>query len=140
MPLFQKQERLYLKKDIANLFEKGEKWTCFPFRIILAVSLGEIAKMPPASVLVSVSKRNFKNATDRNRLKRQIKEAYRLRKETFHKHFTDLSSETKNSMLHIGFIYTSKVKEPWAIIDKKMERALKEVLEKFKAKTKTTDA
>jgi len=135
LPLFQKHERLCLKKDIAELFEKGEKWSCFPFRVILNKSSSqkdETEKEVKSTILISVSKRNFKNATDRNRLKRQIREAYRLKKDTFLKKVFDHSSENTNHYIHIGFIYTSKAKEPYTLIERKMEKALEEIANKIK--------
>ena len=130
MPLFPKTERLHLKRQISDLFEKGEKWSCFPFRVILNFSTTD-ENASNAQVLVSVSKRNFKNATDRNRLKRQMREAYRLKKDPFLKSISSLSSENQNLLVHIGFIYTSKNKEPWALIERKIEKALVEVINKI---------
>jgi len=141
LPLFQKHERLCLKKDIAELFEKGEKSSYFPFRIILSVissvysgedlEFGNFNFGVKVQILISVSKRNFKNATDRNRIKRQIREAYRLKKDSFLKMIIDHSSENTNHIIHIGFIYTSKVKEPYSLIERKMEKALEEIANKI---------
>ncbi len=150
LPLFQKHERLCLKKDIAELFEKGQKSTCFPFRIIFNATFS-IYQMPvfvspehddeetqtpefelKAQILVSVSKRNFKNASDRNRLKRQIREAYRLKKDDFFKKINDHLAQNTNLLIHIGFIYTSKVKEPYSLIERKMEKSLEEIANKIK--------
>jgi ribonuclease P protein component len=127
---FKKPERIFLKKDISNLFEKGEKWSVFPFRVSLLFVDGLNSEFP-ASVLFSVSKRNFKNATDRNRLKRQMREAYRLKKEDFFKSIKCLSSESLNHTVHIGFIYTSRKKEPWLLFEKKMDLALNEIIVKL---------
>ena len=150
LPLFQKHERLCLKKDIAELFEKGQKSACFPFRIILNANYS-MYQMPvfdafereseefnvpkfecKCQILVSVSKRNFKNASDRNRLKRQIREAYRLKKDDFLKKINDHLAQNTNLFIHIGFIYTSKVKEPYSLIERKMEKALEEIANKIK--------
>lgn len=139
LPLFRKQERLHLKKDILHLFENGEKWACFPFRVLLrCIVEGEDGVQ--VSILVSVSKRNFKKATDRNRLKRQMREAFRLRKDAFYKRINDLSSEKLNLVVHIGLIYTSKNKEAWVLFEKKMDRALDETYLKIKTTYRNLDA
>ena len=73
---FGKDERLYRKKEIKELFDKGSSFYLHPLKVIY---------MPnPASechqVLFTVSKRNFKRAPDRNLIKRRMREAYRKHK------------------------------------------------------------
>ena len=58
------------------MFEGGvsKSFSIFPIRVVyMPVEQGEA----PASILISVSKRRFKRAVKRNRVKRQIREAYR---------------------------------------------------------------
>ena len=129
MPGFSKSERLYLKKDISTLFEKGEKWHNYPIRTLLNIESGQEGTSE-VCMLVSVSKRNFKKAVDRNRLKRQIREAYRLNKHILYQPIYDPSSESAPIKVHIGLIYTSKVKEPWELIEKKVIRCLHEINQK----------
>lgn len=75
---FPKSEKLVSRLAIEDLFSSGSKaFTAFPLRVVYKkVSAQDV----PASVLVSVSKRHFHHAVDRNRAKRQIREAYRLNK------------------------------------------------------------
>jgi ribonuclease P protein component len=90
-----KAERLYKKKAIQELFDKGSSFYLHPFRVYFQ-------KNPePESahqVMFSVSKRNFKNATDRNLIKRRIREAFRLNK----------GAIPGNSKLQMAYIYTAK--------------------------------
>lgn len=79
---FSKTERLKSKKNIGLLFQQGQWRTCGSLRVI---SL-KVAEASP-QVGVSVSKRYFKKATDRNRIKRLLREAYRLNKEAYHQSF-----------------------------------------------------
>ena len=61
------------------MFEGGvsKSFSIFPIRVVyMPVEQGEA----PASILISVSKRRFKRAVKRNRVKRQIREAYRKNK------------------------------------------------------------
>ena len=74
---FRKIERLCSKKVIDALFTGGNKsFSAFPLRVVYMER-----SEPGAQVLISVSKRRFKHAVDRNRIKRQIREAYRLNKD-----------------------------------------------------------
>lgn len=79
MYTFHKTERLCSKKLIAQLFVKGNRgFSRFPFRFSwVPISLDE---QVPAQVLFVVSKRNYPKAHNRNRIKRQLRELYRLAK------------------------------------------------------------
>jgi ribonuclease P protein component len=77
--LFGKAERITSKLLIDRLFE-GEgtsSMTVFPFRVVY---MRIPKKDVPVSILVSVPKKRFHNAVDRNRMKRLIREAYRRQK------------------------------------------------------------
>ena len=71
-----KKERLKSKKLIGKLFEEGKSIKKYPFRLIFLIQDENSLLKNQASF--SVPKRNFKKAVDRNRIKRLIKEAYRL--------------------------------------------------------------
>ena len=81
-PTFNKRERIVSKKLIEQLFSKGSSFSisAFPLRIVV-METAQVADDVPVQVLVSVSKRHFKHAVDRNRVKRQIREAYRHHKQ-----------------------------------------------------------
>ena len=92
---FPKSERLNKKKAIQELFDKGSSFYLYPFRVFF-----QECSDPEAGhqVMFSVSKRNFKNATDRNLIKRRMREAYRLNK----------GSIPGTSKLQMAYIYTAK--------------------------------
>ena len=76
-----KQARLKSRKVIDCLFKDGKSFTVFPFRVIYQFT--KLPVTPDAFQLqagFSVSKRHFKKAVDRNRIKRLMREAYRLQK------------------------------------------------------------
>lgn len=76
---FPKTERLSSVILIEKLFAGGSKsLPAFPLRIVYMPVEGE--ELPAVSVLISVSKKRFKRAVKRNRVKRQIREAYRKHK------------------------------------------------------------
>ena len=76
---FPKTERLSSVILIEKLFAGGSKsLPAFPLRIVYMPVEGE--ELPAGSVLISVPKKRFKRAVKRNRVKRQIREAYRKHK------------------------------------------------------------
>ncbi|MGJ8743446.1 ribonuclease P protein component [Polaribacter sp.] len=74
-----KEERLKSKKLIEKLYKEGKTVKTFPLRMIYLQT--KHTSNFPAQVGVSVPKRNFKSAVDRNRIKRLMRESYRLQKE-----------------------------------------------------------
>lgn len=112
-----KDERLSWKRYIDLLFEKGQSFVAFPLRIIY-LSTGE--KMPaPVSILISVSKKKFKHAVKRNKVKRQVREAYRLQKLPL----TSLFRE-KNRSLLVAFLYLDKEIHPHTTMEKAMRKTI----------------
>ena len=79
-----KLERLKSKKLIEKLYEQGISVKSFPLRMVYLQT--KHTSDFPAQVGVSVSKRNFKSAVDRNRIKRLLRESYRLQKEILYDH------------------------------------------------------
>tara|TARA_B100000795_G_scaffold269897_1_gene261000 strand:- start:9147 stop:9386 length:240 start_codon:yes stop_codon:yes gene_type:complete len=73
-----KKERLKSKKLIGRLYTEGSSVKAFPLRMVYLQT--EHTSDFPAQVGVSVAKRTFKKAPDRNRLKRLMRETYRLQK------------------------------------------------------------
>ena len=115
--LFTKSERLYLKKDIENLFAKGKSFLSFPLRIFyLQRTCNETDG--GVSVLVSVPKKRIRQAVNRNRIKRLVRESYRLNK-----------NRLSGQHLHIGFIYIDNEVKPYSDIEKSIRRAF-EMIEK----------
>ncbi len=73
---FGKEEKLCSEKDIDLVYKTGISFLSHPI-VIYHLRKEEI---PFSKVMVSVSKRKFKKAVDRNLLKRRMREAYRLNK------------------------------------------------------------
>lgn len=80
---FPKQEKLKSSKELSELFNKGKTFTSFPVKAIY--SFGKVTQEEaPGQTAFVVSKRYFKKAVDRNRIKRLMREAFRLNKGTFY--------------------------------------------------------
>lgn len=121
---FNKKEKLKSEKLITQLFAEGKSVMAYPLRLVyLKTNFDENVK---AKAGVSVSKRNFKKAVDRNRIKRLMREAYRLQKG---KIFNNSSSQYALMILYIG-----KEKTDFETIQQKM----KVLFDKF-LKTTITD-
>ncbi len=146
---FKKSERLSSKKIIDQLFDKKGSETLlsafhYPFRvfyiqnifsentisetnlILEANLLDKKDETKQVQILISVSKRLFKKAVDRNLIKRRTREAYRLNKNV------NVEKETKDSKLkhkiaYIGFVYIGKKIETFQKIEKTMVLLLNKI-------------
>jgi len=120
---FAKEERLYEKKLIDQLFKDGKSFFVFPFKVFY-MPLGTVGHFLP-KVLLSVPKRNFKRAVDRNRIKRLMREAYRRNKSVLSEH-----EEAWRHQLIIGLIYTAKVRLDYVEIERKIILILQQLLKR----------
>ena len=108
---FKKSERLYKKKSIQELFSKGSSFYLYPFKVQFCwEDTGGYNQ-----ILISVSKRNFKRAVDRNQIKRRVREAYRLSKPLF--------PEEKN--FQIAYIYTAREILDVTLLQQKIQESFK---------------
>ena len=75
-----KKERLKGQQFFDDLFKQGQSDFLFPFKLVY-IQIDQVDEENPQFLFgVSVPKRKFRKAVDRNRLKRLIREAYRLNK------------------------------------------------------------
>ncbi len=81
MATLKKKERICSRKVIEQLFGGGSSRSVssFPLRAVFT-NIERQTAMPVAQIVISVPKRHFKHAVDRNRVKRQLREAYRQEK------------------------------------------------------------
>lgn len=122
---FPKAEHLCGEKRIARLYTQGEAFMAFPFRVVFRIE--QKKDLATASVMVSVPKKRFKRAVKRNRLKRLLREAYRLNKHAL----IDLLDE-KQLQVHVAFNYVSDEELDFVTVEKKMKIALQKLMDKIK--------
>lgn len=116
---FKKSERLKSRKIIERIFNReGKSFANFPLRVILLET--PLNTEFPAQVTFSVSKRKFKKAVQRNRIKRLMREAYRLNKPKFYE-----SLKAQDKQVAIMFIYLANEELPYKEIEVKMKQSLK---------------
>jgi len=120
---FSKNERLCSKKYIEELYKKGSSTFLYPFRIVYLTQSSSELSGPFPKILISVPKRLFKKAVDRNKLKRQIREAYRKNRHDF---FNE--SEQGQIPVFLSIVYVGKEKLPYI----QLERKLISILLRFK--------
>ena len=94
---FSKQEKLKSKQLIETLFASGQSVSQYPLRMVYIETTHTDEVVVKAGI--SVSKRHFKLAVDRNRIKRLMREAYRLQKPHY---FNNLTTQYALMILYIG--------------------------------------
>jgi ribonuclease P protein component len=139
-----RQERIKSRKLIDMLFSGGnsQSLAAYPLRVVWSISPApshseesfEAQQVSPCggkfegiSILVSVSKRHFKQAVKRNRVKRQIREAYRLNKEILVPSTLHLPPST----LLLAFVWQSDEIFPTAVVEERMKNLLTRLSEKL---------
>ena len=121
-----RDDRLRSRKAIDILFAEGKSFSDFPFRILWR-SDNEEGGLKAG---FTASSKNFKKATDRNRIKRLIRESYRLQKNEL-QNIINLSCKS----LHVFFIYTGKELPDHEIVFKKTGIILKRLIKQMSGNT-----
>lgn len=117
-----KHERLKSKTQIDKLFEDGKSFNVFPIKVVYS-KLTLQDNSVPVKIAVTVSKRNFKRAVDRNLIKRRMREAYRLNKTPFY-----LQLEDSKSVFVVMFIYIAKEILDYQTIEKSCKTILQRLI------------
>jgi ribonuclease P protein component len=130
---FTRAERLRSKKMLADLFRKGgpaRSYVAYPLRVVwmpmpadAQLPADNNATVPKVQVAISVPKRVFKTAVSRNRIKRLVREAYRLHK---HELYAKLADE-HHPPIALVIMYLDKAELPFA----DMVAGIKKVVKKF---------
>ncbi len=117
---FGKKEKLCSRKVISLLFEKGNSFNEQPFRLVWTLNTDNIPF--PAQTAISVGKKNIRQAVERNRIKRLIREAWRLNKDIIYN-----TLEKHKLQLYLMIIYSG----PANIEYHDVEAGIKKLVNKF---------
>ena len=122
-----KTERLKSRKLIDQLFKQGRSFALPPFRIMLM----DVAAADEAlKVAFSVSTRFFKKAVDRNRIRRLMRESWRVQKGTLQEQLN-----IRNKQIVVFIIYTDKALPQYQLIHEKMGVVIKRIVKTTNEKT-----
>jgi ribonuclease P protein component len=97
---FTKEERLSSRKLIEQVAKEGSSFLVHPFKVISLQT--EEANKFPAQVLMTVAKKKFPRAVDRNRIKRLMREAYRKNKHTLYNSLAEQNKKLALMLIYIG--------------------------------------
>lgn len=122
---FKKEERLCSKRLIDSLFHSSSSFVVYPFRVVFLKT--ELPLASPVQIILSVPKRRFKHAVSRNRIKRKMRECYRLQKNT-----TLLPIIAENSLnLLLAIQYVANEELSSQIMFSKMQIALAKIVDEI---------
>ena len=118
---FQKDEKLCSQKLMGDLFLSGSSFLSYPLRIVWKI-VELLPTESPAQAGFSVSKKLFRHAVDRNRLKRMIRESYRLNKSILY-----ASLNHTGVKLAVMLIYIGKEELPYEKIEQAAVKAIAKI-------------
>ncbi len=118
-----KTEKLTRTISIDKLFSEGESFLVYPIRVIYRVA--DECSDAYVKIITGVSKRRFKKAVDRNRIKRLMRESYRLNKKELVLNFA-----TRKKCLHVAFFYIANEIAEFSIIETKMKFSIDKIIRK----------
>ncbi len=115
-----KNERLKSRRLIQLLFTGGQSFSLFPFRVMYQIMNSGEEKLQTG---FGVSAKKFGKATDRNRIKRLMRECYRLQKNELKVHL-----EKQTSSMAVMLVYTGNVLPEFTELKVKMQAVIKRLI------------
>lgn len=113
---YNKTEKLKSRKTLNEVFTKGRSFSVFPVKVFYVMNESAEHSVKTG---VGVSTRNFKKAVDRNRIKRLLRECYRLNKTVLHEAVTK-----KQKDLSVFFLFVGKELPDYEMLSGKIKTAL----------------
>ena len=126
---YHKNERLKKRTAIDTLFKEGKSFGAYPLRVYYRLlPITAEASDDVLQTSVSVSKNHFKRAVHRNRIKRLMREAYRLQKGGLM-----LALRNRSPSMHLFIIYTGKELPTFEEVKNKLKTALQRLEKEMEA-------
>ena len=122
---FPKYERICKENDIQVLFDEGQGFSVYPYRVIYLFRHDE-SRPVTCRLLVSVSKKRFHHAFKRNRVKRLMREAWRKNKAPLYE-----ICQKDNISVDVALVYTATVIHSYEEVFTKTQKAVKEIVKRY---------
>src|ERR1044072_3871975 len=123
MPLNQfsytKKEKLKSRKQLEALFTTGENFVVFPVKLFFCNTEGQDNSIKTG---VGVSSKNFRKAVARNRIKRLLREAYRIEKTVLLNYL-----QQNKKQIALFFLYIDKGLPEFDLLKEKMQQAIEKL-------------
>lgn len=120
---FPKQEKLCGQLRISSLYKQSKRMVCWPVRVNYQFEPAEKGKAA-VEVLIWAPKSIFHHAVDRNRMRRLMREAYRLHAAPLRQHCVD-----KQVRLLLALNYIDKELQPYSVVERGVQKALKKLIQ-----------
>ena len=118
---FGKKYKLCSHTIIKAVFEEGKTIKQYPLRSI-AMTLDPDSTKAAFQLVISVPKRNFKKAHDRNRIRRQLKEAFRLNKVALEEKLIE-----QKQQIALFIVYTERTALEYKVLESKMKKLIQQI-------------
>ena len=121
---FPLKEHLKSKSVIEQLYANGSSVTAYPLRAVFLEQDCE-KQQPAAVILISVAKKRFRHAVDRNLVKRRLREAYRLNKHSFVE-----TLQQNGRRMAVSILYLDKQHHSYNHLQARLKKLLQMIISK----------
>lgn len=125
---YSKEEKLKSRTQLEAIFASGKSFSVFPVKVFFIET--DAPQKASVKAGVGVSAKYFKKAVQRNRIKRLLREAYRLEKKQLSEQLTE-----QQKQIAVFFLYIDKEMPAFEVVKEKMKDCLAKLQTKLKAAT-----
>jgi ribonuclease P protein component len=126
---YHKKEKLKSRTELQAIFATGKSFSAFPIKVFF-IEKNNADVSVSVTAGVGVSSRHFKKAVDRNRIKRLLREAYRLEKQSLHQ---TVAAQSKS--IAVFFLYLDKELPEYTLVREKMKESIEKLRKKLIAQS-----